>query len=189
MNLDNNGDSDIPSFAQNRLGSLVIDENLLTKKISQLGREITQDYLGRKILLVGVLKGAAYFMSDISRQISLPLQMDYMAVASYGTATKSSGVVRIVKDLDLDLSDKHVLIIEDIVDSGLTLSYLQKYLYAKHPLSVETCCLLVKTGNQKVDLDIKYIGFEITNEFVVGYGLDYNEIYRNLKSIYKLNLD
>jgi hypoxanthine phosphoribosyltransferase len=189
MSVVNSKEHHIPPFAQDKLGKLVIDENTLAQKIKDLGQEITQDYLGRKILLVGVLKGAAYFMSDISREIKLPLQMDYMAVSSYGTATKSSGVVRIVKDLDLDLSDKHVLIIEDIVDSGLTLSYLQKYLHAKHPLSVETCCLFLKTGNQKVDLDIKYIGFEIGQEFVVGYGLDYNEIYRNLNSLYQLNQD
>jgi hypoxanthine phosphoribosyltransferase len=177
----------LPNFAHNKLGELILDEKTLQRRIVEMGEEITQDYMGRQVLLVGILKGASYFMSDISRHIKLPVQLDYMAVASYGSATKSSGVVRIVKDLDLDLNDKHVLIIEDVVDSGLTLSYLQKYLYAKHPLSVETCALLLKSENQKTNLDIKYIGFEIGKDFVVGYGLDHNEIYRNLTSIYKLN--
>ena len=132
---------------------------------------------------MGVLKGAFMFMSDLARAIDLPVEFDFMAVSSYGSATRTSGVVRIIKDLDLDLTDRHVLIVEDIVDSGLTLAYLRKNLEARHPASLEICALLVKDGLQKSDLDIKYVGFAIPPEFVVGYGLDVAEKYRNLAAI------
>ena len=138
---------------------------------------------GRPPLLVGVLKGAFVFMSDLSRAIDLPVEFDFMAVSSYGSATRSSGVVRIIKDLDLDLTDRHVLIVEDIVDSGLTLAYLRKNLAARGPASLEVCALLVKEGLQRVELDLKYVGFRIPPEFVVGYGLDVAERYRNLPYI------
>ena len=134
-------------------------------------------------MLVGVLKGAFVFMSDLSRAIDLPVEFDFMAVSSYGSATRSSGVVRILKDLDLDLTDRHVLIVEDIVDSGLTLAYLRKNLAARGPASMEVCALLVKEGLQRVDLDLKYVGFTIPPAFVVGYGLDVAERYRNLPYI------
>ncbi len=141
---------------------------------------ITEDYTGRPPLLVGVLKGAFVFMADLARAIELPVEFDFMAVSSYGSATKTSGVVRIVKDLDLDLTGRHVLVVEDIVDSGLTLAYLRRNLLARHPASLEVCALLVREGQQQADLDLKYVGFTIPPAFVIGYGLDVAERYRNL---------
>jgi hypoxanthine phosphoribosyltransferase len=165
------------------LGELVVAEKDLQARIEGLGAQITADYLDRPPLLVGVLKGAFMFMSDLARTIRLPVEFDFMAVSSYGSATKTSGVVRIVKDLDLDLTGRHVLVVEDIVDSGLTLAYLRKNLLARGPASVEVCALLVKEGLQKVDPDLRYVGFKIPPEFVVGYGLDVAERYRNLPYI------
>jgi hypoxanthine phosphoribosyltransferase len=149
-------------------------------KIRELGDRITEDYRGKELLLVGVLKGAFVVMADLSRHIRLPLQFDFMAVSSYGASTKTSGVVRILKDLDHDIEGHDVLLVEDIVDSGLTLAYLLKNLRARRPRSLEVCALLRKPEVQQVDLDITYQGFEIPPEFVVGYGLDYAEKYRNL---------
>ncbi len=163
-----------------QLGDVVVSEEQLRERIAALGKEISADYGGRAPLLVGVLKGAFMFMSDLAREISLPVEFDFMAVASYGSATKTSGVVRIVKDLDLDLSDRHVLLVEDIVDSGLTLNYLRKNLLARNPASLEVCALLVREGRQRDDPDLRYIGFVIPPAFVVGYGLDVAERYRNL---------
>ena len=165
------------------LGKVVVPAEELRERIAGLGKEITADYADRPPLLVGVLKGAFMFMSDLARAIDLPVEFDFMAVSSYGSATRTSGVVRIIKDLDLDLTDRHVLIVEDIVDSGLTLAYLRKNLEARHPASLEICALLVKDGLQKSDLDIKYVGFSIPPDFVVGYGLDVAEKYRNLADI------
>src|SRR5437899_7020398 len=162
------------------VGRVVVSEDELRERIAALGKEITADYDGRAPLLVGVLKGAFVFMSDLARAIRLPVEFDFMAVASYGSATKTSGVVRIVKDLDLDLSDRHVLVVEDIVDSGLTLSYLRRNLLARGPASLEVCALLVKEGLQRSDPDLAYEGFRIPPDFVVGYGLDVAERYRNL---------
>jgi len=162
------------------IGGTVVGEDELQARIRDLGKEITADYEGRPPLLVGVLKGAFVFMSDLSRAIDLPVEFDFMAVSSYGSATRSSGVVRILKDLDLDLTDRHVLIVEDIVDSGLTLAYLRKNLAARGPASMEVCALLVKAGLQRVELDLKYVGFTIPPAFVVGYGLDVGERFRNL---------
>ena len=149
-------------------------------KIRELGDRITEDYRGRELLLVGVLKGAFVVMADLSRHIRLPLQFDFMAVSSYGASTKTSGVVRIMKDLDHEIEGHDVLLVEDIVDSGLTLAYLLKNLRARRPKTLEVCALLRKPEVQRVDLDIRYQGFEIPPEFVVGYGLDYAEKYRNL---------
>jgi len=163
-----------------RLGQVVVTEEELQRRIAQLGADITADYAGRPPLLVGVLKGAFMFMSDLARAIDLPVEFDFMAVASYGSATKTTGVVRIVKDLDLDLTDRHVLVVEDIVDSGLTLSYLRRNLQARHPASLQVCALLVKDGLQRVDPELAYTGFKIPPDFVVGYGLDVDERYRNL---------
>jgi len=163
-----------------KLGDVLVSHEALQQRLVELGAEITADYRGRAPLLIGVLKGAAMFMADISRHIALPVELDFMAVSSYGTATKTSGVVRIVKDLDIDLTGRDVLIIEDIVDSGLTLNYLRKNLAARHPASLEVCALLLKEGIQKVEPDLRYIGFRIPDEFVVGYGLDVAERYRNL---------
>lgn len=165
------------------IGGTVVGEDELQERVRELGKEITADFEGRPPLLVGVLKGAFVFMSDLSRAIDLPVEFDFMAVSSYGSATRSSGVVRILKDLDLDLADRHVLIVEDIVDSGLTLAYLRKNLAARGPASMEVCALLVKDGLQRVELDLKYVGFTIPPKFVVGYGLDVGERYRNLPYI------
>ncbi len=164
----------------NEIGRVVVGEDELQARIRELGKELTADYGGRPPLLVGVLKGAFVFMSDLSRAIDLPVEFDFMAVSSYGSATRSSGVVRIMKDLDLDLTDRHVVIVEDIVDSGLTLAYLRKNLAARGPASMEICALLVKEGLQRVELDLRYVGFRIPPAFVVGYGLDVAERYRNL---------
>src|SRR4051812_3653041 len=162
------------------LGETVISEKELQARIAELGAQITADYSGRAPLLVGVLKGAFMFMADLARAIDLPVEFDFMAVSSYGSATRTSGVVRIMKDLDLDLTDRHVLIVEDIVDSGLTLSYLRKNLIARNPASLHVCALLVKEGLQRGDPDLKYVGFTIPDRFVIGYGLDVAERYRNL---------
>jgi hypoxanthine phosphoribosyltransferase len=162
------------------LGPVVVSAADLERRIAELGAMITADYAGRAPLLVGVLKGAFVFMADLSRRIDLPVEFDFMAVASYGSATKSSGVVRIVKDLDLDLTGRDVLVVEDIVDSGLTLNYLVKNLRVRNPASLEVCALLLKDGQQKVEPSLRYVGFRIPEDFVVGYGLDVAETYRNL---------
>jgi hypoxanthine phosphoribosyltransferase len=165
------------------LGRIVVDADDLQQRIAELGKELTSDYAANPPLLVGVLKGAFMFMSDLARAIDLPVEFDFMAVSSYGSATRTSGVVRIVKDLDVDLTDRHVVIVEDIVDSGLTLQYLRKNLRARGPASLEVCALLVKEGLQKVELDLRYVGFRIPPTFVVGYGLDVGERFRNLPFI------
>jgi len=162
------------------LGELVVDAASLQARVAELGTEITADYAGRAPLLIGVLKGAAMFMTDLARSIALPLEIDFMAVASYGNATRTSGVVRIVKDLDIDLTGRDVIIVEDIVDSGLTLSYLRKTLAPRGANSLEVCALLVREGLQKTDTELKYVGFRIPPKFVIGYGLDFAEKYRNL---------
>jgi len=165
------------------VGDVVVSEDELQSRIAELGKEITEDYADRSPLLVGVLKGAFVFMSDLARRIDRPVEVDFMAVASYGSSTKTSGIVRIVKDLDLDLVDRHVLIVEDIVDSGLTLRWLRRNLAARNPASIEVCALLVKEGLQREDPDIKYVGFRIPPDFVVGYGLDVAERHRNLPEV------
>ena len=165
------------------IGRTVVDEHELQQRIGELGKEIAADYDDRPPLLVGILKGAFMFMADLARAIDLPVEFDFMAVSSYGSATRTSGVVRIMKDLDLDLTDRHVMIVEDIVDSGLTLAYLRKNLKARGPVSLEVCALLVKEGLQKVDPDLRYVGFRIPPKFVIGYGLDVDERYRNLPFI------
>jgi hypoxanthine phosphoribosyltransferase len=171
----------VPPFQDDpALGDVVVSEKELQDRIVELGAQITADYAGRAPLLVGVLKGAFMFMADLARAIDLPVEFDFMAVSSYGSATKTSGVVRIVKDLDLDLTGRHVLIVEDIVDSGLTLSYLRRNLAARGPASVDVCALLVKEGLQREDPDLRYVGFRIPPDFVIGYGLDVRERYRNL---------
>lgn len=172
--------ADAASPTDPNLGQVVVTEEELNRRIAELGEQLTVDYQGRAPLLVGVLKGAFVFMSDLARAIDLPLEFDFMAVSSYGTATKTSGVVRIVKDLDLDLTGRDVLLVEDIVDSGLTLSYVRRNLQARNPASLEVCALLVKEGLQKTDPQLRYVGFTIPPDFVVGYGLDVGERYRNL---------
>jgi hypoxanthine phosphoribosyltransferase len=165
---------------ENDIERVLITGDEIQGKIRELGERITEDYRGKELLLVGVLKGAFVVMADLSRHIRLPLQFDFMAVSSYGAATKTSGVVRILKDLDHDVDGLDVLLVEDIVDSGLTLAYLLRNLRARRPASLEVCALMQKPEVQRVQVDIKYRGFDIPPEFVVGYGLDYAEKYRNL---------
>ena len=173
------------------IGPVVVTQDQLRDRVAELGKEITADYGDRMPLLVGVLKGAFMFMSDLARTIDLPVEFDFMAVASYGSATKTSGVVRIVKDLDLDLAGRDVILVEDIVDSGLTLSYVRKNLQARGPASLEVCALLVREGLQKHDPMLRYVGFRIPPDFVIGYGLDVAERYRNLPyvCVFKENPD
>ncbi len=164
-------------------GRVLVSAEDLAARVTAMGAEITADYAGRAPLLVGVLKGAFMFMSDLSRAIDLPVEFDFMAVSSYGHSTRSSGVVRIVKDLDLDLADRDVIIVEDIIDSGLTLNYLRKNLLARNPASLEVCALLVREDHRLDESILRYEGFRIPAEFVVGYGLDVAERYRNLADI------
>jgi len=173
-----------PAWAAPAVGPLLVSAEELGSKVGELGARITVEYADDPPLLVGVLKGAMLFMSDLCRAIELPVDVDFMAVSSYGSATRTSGVVRIVKDLDAELTGRHVLVVEDIIDSGLTLNYLRKYLQARRPASVEVCALLVKEGQQRVDLDLRYVGFRIPAAFVVGYGLDVAERYRNLAGVH-----
>jgi hypoxanthine phosphoribosyltransferase len=162
------------------LAKVLIPEDQLQAKIRELAAQIDADYAGEALLIVGVLKGAVMVMADLARALHSHVEMDWMAVSSYGSGTKSSGVVRILKDLDADISGRHVLIVEDIVDSGLTLSWLVSNLQSRYPASLEICALLRKPDAVKTDVEVKYIGFDIPNEFVIGYGLDYSEKYRNL---------
>jgi hypoxanthine phosphoribosyltransferase len=162
---------------------VLLSEEQIQVKITELAEQIARDYAGKEVLLVGVLKGAVLFMSDFARALQLPTQMEFMAVSSYGSATSSSGIVRILKDLDRDITGKHVLVLEDIIDSGLTLSWLLKNLGGRQPASLEVCALLRKPDAVKVEVPVKYIGFDIPNEFVIGYGLDYAERYRDLPYI------
>ncbi|HEX2179835.1 MAG TPA: hypoxanthine phosphoribosyltransferase [Actinomycetota bacterium] len=171
----------------NQIGDVLISEARIQERIKELADQITEDYQGKDVVLVGVLKGAFMLMSDLARQIRLPVEFDFMAVSSYGSATTTSGVVRILKDLDYEITDRHVLLVEDIIDSGLTLNYLLKYLNGRKPASLEVCALLRKSGIQQVDLDVRYEGFEIPAQFVIGYGLDHDQLYRNLPYIAYLN--
>jgi hypoxanthine phosphoribosyltransferase len=159
---------------------VLIDRDVLQRRIEELGEEISTDYAGRDLLLVGVLKGAVFFMADLMRNLTIPCEIDFMAISSYGDSTDSSGVVRILKDLDINIEGRDVLIVEDIIDSGLTLSYLMRNLEAREPASLEICALLTKPDRREADVPVRYVGFEIPNRFVIGYGLDYAERYRNL---------
>jgi len=152
-------------------------------KVAELGRKISEDYQGKELIVVGILKGAAIFCSDLLREITVPVSLDFMAVSSYGASTKSTGVMRILKDLDESIQGKHVLLVEDIVDTGLTLNYLREYLEGRNPASLKVCVLLDKPSRRKTEVAVEYRGFEIPDEFVVGYGLDYAEKYRNLPYI------
>jgi hypoxanthine phosphoribosyltransferase len=171
------------------VGEVLIDEERLQSRIHELGREITADYTGRELLLVGVLKGAVFFMADLMRGLQVPCEIDFMAISSYGASTDSSGVVRILKDLDINIEGRHVLIVEDIIDSGLTLSYLVRNLESREPASLEVCALLTKPDRREIDVDVRYTGFEIPNKFVIGYGLDFAERYRNLPYVGVLHED
>jgi hypoxanthine phosphoribosyltransferase len=168
---------------QEDIEAVLLDERRIQEKVAELAARISEDYAGRDVLLVGVLKGAVVLMADLCRALTVPHEVDFMAVSSYGAATESSGVVRLLKDLDSDLSGRHVILIEDIVDSGLTLDYLVETLRPRRPASLEVCVLLTKPEQLRTDLKVRYKGFDIPSAFVVGYGLDYAERYRNLRFI------
>jgi hypoxanthine phosphoribosyltransferase len=170
-----------------KIGEILVQADELAHRVKQLGAQITEDYRGKDLLLIGVLKGAIFFLSDLMRHIEVPCEVDFMAVASYGSATESSGVVRILKDLDAPIEGRDVLIVEDIVDSGLTLSYLLRNLEGRGPASLEVCALLTKPERREVELVPRYVGFEIPNRFAVGYGLDFAERYRNLPYVATLS--
>src|SRR3954466_11494817 len=170
----------LPAVRDPAIGEILVQPDELQHRVRVLAGEISRDYADKEPLLVCVLKGAIFFLSDLMRGLSIPCEVDFMAVASYGSVTQSSGVVAILKDLDAAIEGRHVLIVEDIVDSGLTLQYLLRNLKARGPASVEVCALLTKPDRRKIDLDARYVGFEIPNKFVIGYGLDHRELYRNL---------
>jgi hypoxanthine phosphoribosyltransferase len=174
---------------KNAVGEILIDEEPLQARIAELGAEISRDYAGRDLLLVGVLKGAVFFLADLMRELSVPCEIDFMAISSYGAGTDSSGVVRILKDLDMNIAGRDVLVVEDIIDSGLTLSYLMRSLTARKPASLEVCTLLTKPERREVDVPVRYVGFEIPNRFVIGYGLDFDQRYRNLPYVAVLHPD
>jgi hypoxanthine phosphoribosyltransferase len=169
------------------VGEVLVASGEIEAKVRELGERITEDYRGEKPLLVGILRGAVVVMSDLMRRIELPCEIDFMEVSSYGMSTASSGVVRILKDLREDITGRHVLIVEDIVDTGLTLSYLRRSLLLRKPASLEICSLLSKPSRRRVELDVRYVGFEVPDEFVVGYGIDYAGSYRNLPDIYAMS--
>jgi hypoxanthine phosphoribosyltransferase len=162
------------------IGEILVQADELQHRIKEMAEEVSRDYKGRDLLLIGVLKGAVFFLADLMRHLDVPCEVDFMAVSSYGSSTDSSGVVRILKDLDAPLEGRNVLIVEDIVDSGLTLQYLMRTLEARNPASIEVCALLTKPDRRKVDTPARYVGFEIPDKFAIGYGLDYAERYRNL---------
>jgi hypoxanthine phosphoribosyltransferase len=171
------------------VGEILIDEETLGARIAELGAEVSADYEGRDLLLIGVLKGAVFFMADLMRHLTVPCEVDFMAISSYGDSTDSSGIVRILKDLDINIEGRDVLVVEDIIDSGLTLSYLMRNLESREPASLEVCALMTKPARREIDVPVRYIGFEIPNRFVVGYGLDFGERYRNLPYVAVLNAE
>jgi hypoxanthine phosphoribosyltransferase len=165
------------------IGEVLVSSEDLERRVRELGAEISRDYDGRDLVMIGVLKGAVLFLADLMRELTVPCEVDFMAVSSYGSATDSSGVVRILKDLDTSISGRDVLLVEDIVDSGLTLHYLLKNLRAREPASLEVCALLTKPERRRIELPIRYVGFEIPNRFAIGYGLDHAQRYRNLRYV------
>ena len=169
------------------IGEILVGAEELQRRVEDLGAEISRDYEGRDLVMIGVLRGAVLFLADLLRHLSVPCEIDFMAVSSYGSQTDSSGVVRILKDLDSSIEGRHALIVEDIIDSGLTLQYLLRNLRARNPASLEVCALLTKPERLRVELPIRYVGFEIPNRFVIGYGLDYAQRYRNLSYVAVLN--
>jgi hypoxanthine phosphoribosyltransferase len=174
---------------ESAVGEVLIDTDALSARIAELGAEVSADYEGRDLLLIGVLKGAVFFMADLMRKLTIPCEVDFMAISSYGASTDSSGVVRILKDLDINIEGRHVLVVEDIIDSGLTLSYLMRNLESREPASLEVCALLTKPDRREMDVPVRYVGFEIPNRFVIGYGLDFGERYRNLPYVAVLSED
>ena len=171
----------------NEISEILITEEEIKNKITELGKKISKDYKGKNLILVGILRGAVIFMADLARKISIPMVFDFIAISSYGAETKSSGVVRILKDLDANIKGKDVLIVEDIVDTGLTLDYLLRMLKSRKPASIKVCTFLTKTARRKVNIKVDYSGFDIPNKFVVGYGLDYAGKFRNVPYVFTLN--
>jgi hypoxanthine phosphoribosyltransferase len=169
------------------VSEVLIEEDALARRITALADEVSSDYVDRDLLLIGVLKGAVFFMADLMRQITVPCEVDFMAISSYGGSTDSSGVVRILKDLDINIRDRDVLVVEDIIDSGLTLQYLMRNLRSREPASLEVCALMTKPARREIEIPVRYVGFEIPNRFVIGYGLDFAERYRNLPYVGVLN--
>jgi hypoxanthine phosphoribosyltransferase len=176
-----------PTHEDSAIGEVLVSNEELTRRVAELGAEISRDYEGRDLVMVGVLKGAVLFIADLMRHMTVPCEIDFMAVSSYGSETDSSGVVRILKDLDAPIEGRDVLIVEDIIDSGLTLHYLLRNLRARNPGSLEVCALLTKPERRRVDLPTRYVGFEIPNRFAIGYGLDHGQKYRNLDYVAALN--
>jgi len=179
---------DLPALAA-PLDEIIVSEDQLRTRVGELAAQISHDYAGRAPFLMGVLKGAVFFLADLTRELDLPCEIDFMAVSSYGSLTDSSGVVRILKDLEVPIEGRDVLIVEDIVDSGLTLNYLLRNLRGRNPASLEVCALLVKPSRRKIDLPIRYVGFEIPDSYVVGYGLDLDQRYRNLPYVATVDRD
>ena len=171
------------------VGETLVTEEALQARVRELAAEVSADYEGREMLVIGVLKGAVFFIADLLRHLTVPCELDFMAVSSYGSSTHSSGVVRILKDLDIPIAGRHVLVVEDVIDSGLTLSYLLKNLASREPASLEICTLLTKPGHKRLNIPIRYVGFDLPDAFVIGYGLDYSERWRNLPYIAVLELD
>jgi len=171
------------------VSKVLIEEDAVAARVAELGADVSTDYADKDLLLVGVLKGAVFFMADLMRQLTIPCEVDFMAISSYGASTDSSGVVRILKDLDINIEGRDVLVVEDIIDSGLTLSYLMRMLESRNPASLEVCALLTKPERREIDVRVRYTGFEIPNEFVIGYGLDFGERYRNLPYVAVLDPD
>jgi len=174
---------------ESAVGEILIEPDALSTRVAELGAEISADYEGRDLLLIGVLKGAVFFMADLMRKLTIPCEVDFMAISSYGASTDSSGVVRILKDLDINIEGRHVLVVEDIIDSGLTLSYLMRNLESREPGTLEVCALLTKPDRREIEVPVRYVGFEIPNRFVIGYGLDFGERYRNLPYVAVLSDD
>jgi hypoxanthine phosphoribosyltransferase len=171
------------------VSKVLLEEEAVAARVAELGSDVSTDYADKDLLLVGVLKGAVFFMADLMRQLTIPCEVDFMAISSYGASTDSSGVVRILKDLDINIEGRDVLVVEDIIDSGLTLSYLMRMLESRNPASLEVCALLTKPARREIDVPVRYTGFEIPNEFVIGYGLDFGERYRNLPYVAVLDPD
>jgi hypoxanthine phosphoribosyltransferase len=174
--------------APGRVGEILIAEDDLQRRVAELAAEVSADYEGRDLLVIGVLKGAVFFIADLVRRLAVPCELDFMAVSSYGSSTHSSGVVRILKDLDIPIAGRHVLVVEDVIDSGLTLSYLLKNLASREPASLEICSLLTKPGHKRLSDSIRYVGFDLPDVFVIGYGLDHEERFRALPYIAALEL-
>ena len=170
------------------VGETLVSEEALKVRIRELAAQVSADYEGREMLVIGVLKGAVFFIADLLRLLTVPCELDFMAVSSYGSSTHSSGVVRILEDLDIPIAGRHVLVVEDVINSGLTLSYLLKNLASREPASLEICSLLTKPGHKRLNIPIRYVGFDLPDAFVIGYGLDYDERWRNLPYIAVLEL-